>query len=155
MLGYDHWGCFFPCNSPSQTTPFTHPQPIVQTPLPYPILPNSPLPPLPQLVHLNKLQSLASVNIAVARASYCRYFFFRYPILRMLNMVNFHWTALVDFDYAVNFSHKEEASKEAHSTYNKIQVISFRWETKVQFQKILSNIVISVETPCAPLEAKR
>lgn len=31
-------------------------------------------------------------------------------------MVDFHWTGLVDFDDAVNFSHKEEASEEAHST---------------------------------------
>ena len=31
-------------------------------------------------------------------------------------MVNFPWTALVDFDDAVNFSHEEEASEEAHST---------------------------------------
>ena len=147
-------GVSFPIIPPLRLHPSPTPNPL--------FIPHSPTPsflilllhPSPQLVHLishkAKLQLTSLLPELVIADT-----FFRYPILRMLNMVNFHWTALVDFDDAVNFSHKEEASEEAHSTYNKIQFISFRWETKLHFQTFLSNTVISVETPCASLEAKK
>ena len=119
MLGYDHWVMLpFPIIPPNRLPP-PHPPtycPSLLSPLlPHPSQFSLSTPP-PLLIYLNKIHSLATVNTAIARASVCRYFF-RSPILRIFSKYgSFPLNWLVDFDDTVNFSHKEEASEEAHST---------------------------------------